>query len=131
MIPLQFALRRRMMMAEKKRWTVTLTGTHVSGVFNSEYPDYWADNAVVYQGEKYLSGSFEVLDGDSIQVYCSADSKFYPEERIGYVYLNGTIVAQKFNGKKAYTHIVKSNCEIRGTVLRTNWDKADNYITTT
>lgn len=131
MIPLQFALRRRMMMAEKKKWTVTLTGTHMSGAFNPEYPSDWADNAVVYQGEKYLSGSFEVFDGDSIQVYCSANSKFYPDERIGYVYLNGTIVTQIFNGKKAYTHIVNSNCEIRGTVLESNWCKADNYITTT
>ena len=130
-IMMQYALRRRMRAAEKKTWTVTLTGTHMSGAFDSEYPEYWADNAVVYQGKKYLSGSFEVFDGDSIQVYCSADSEYYPDERIGYVYLNGTIVTQKSNGKKAYTHIVKSNCEIRGTVLQSSWDKADNYIITT
>ena len=104
MIPLQFALRRRMMMAGgKKMWTIEVQDNSAAGYSASAiYP--------LINGAKRGTGVYEVNDGDTITLYAKGNAYY---EVSAVIRVNGTTVATAKESKiTSYDYTVNSSCKI-------------------
>ena len=120
MIPLQFALRRRMMMAAaKKTYFITVTGA-----FQATTGQYYGtvDIRPTINGVRCGVGTYEVEEGAIITLYCGAYS--IQEWGTGTITVDGTqkaSVSGDYNNWQttyyaSYAHTVISDCTIRGAV---------------
>lgn len=112
MIPLQFALRRRMMMAGgNKKCIITTSGTF-SGYASSYSAITLPDGTVVNK-----SGTYEVNVGDtiilSVAIGNASDTRYYAQ-----ITVEGKSVVrfQDMNTRKTYEYIVNSNITITGRI---------------
>lgn len=118
MIPLQFALRRRMMgKATKRIYTVRITGTPY---FNSQ--SSFSKGTYILIDEQYYqsSKSLQVIEGTIIT--CCARS--YGASNVGRVYLNNVKVAEVENGNAIFPFALTGNCNIRFQAMRSQ-DRID------
>lgn len=125
MIPLQFALRRRMMSKSKpKTFTVTLTGQHTTSIR--------ANNAIRYNGAVYTGGSFIVGANEVIGVDYSTSERGWPTGG-GLVTVDGAVKVPAGGIKHGtYNYTVTSDITIRGEyhLSYDDFDFGANYITT-
>lgn len=126
MIPIQYALRRRMMMAKSKpkTFTVTLTGKHTT--------NERANNAIRYNGAIYTKGSFIVGANEVIGVDYSTTERGRPTGG-GLVTVDGAVKVPAGGIKYGtYNYTVTSDITIRGEyhLSYDDFDFGANYITT-
>lgn len=111
MIPLQFALRRRMMAMGKKKYTITASGTF-SGSMSSYSAITLPDGTVVKS-----SGTYEVNAGDtiilSVTIGMARDTNYYAT-----ITIDGQTVVkfQDLNTTKTYSHAVNSDVNISAAI---------------
>ena len=115
-IPMQYALRRRMMINSKPEiFTVRLTGQH-SGNLNS----------ILINGTNYYSGTQEVEAGTVIGVrYFNGDN-----QNSGVIKVNNVAVTPYIKGARGtYNYTVLSNIIVKGVQFQSSSDSEKNYYT--
>lgn len=110
-IPIQYALRRRMMATGKKKYTITTSGTF-SGSMSSYSAITLPDGTVVKS-----SGTYEVNAGDtiilSVAIGMAHDTNYYAT-----ITIDGQTVVkfQDLNTTKTYSHVVNSDINISAAI---------------
>lgn len=129
MIPMQYALRRRMMAAESRNgpWTVTITGTWVYqndkaiGGYGGCSIDINGTNIPADEGTEYaVTSTQQFLVENETPIELTVASWFYnhSDYNNGYVEIDGQRVLTATEAGKlfTYTYTVHSDCTIRGVV---------------
>ena len=115
MIPLQFALRRRMMQSNEKTWTVTIQN-NAAGNASPYYPKI--------NGIASGPGTYKVRDGDVITLYGHVGA--YETYYVEVIYIDGKVWHANYPETISQQHIVQTNCNI---VISSSFSQGYTYRT--
>lgn len=115
MIPLQFALRRRMMQSNEKTWTVTIQN-NAGGDASPYYPKI--------NGIASGPGIYKVRDGDVITLYGHVGE--YESYYVGVIFIDDKVWHANYPETISQQHIARTDCNI---VISSSFSHGYSYIT--